>query len=426
MAIRTETNLWTHSCKVELKTPEIAGNMTADLVIVGGGFTGCSAALSAAEAGARVVLLEARRIGHGGSGRNVGLVNAGLWTPPDEIVARLGHAAGRRLNQVLAGTPAMVFDLIDRFSIACEPQRKGTLHCAHAPRGFADLQRRYRQLDSMGAPVELLDARAAQRRVGSEAVHGALFDPRAGTIQPLAYVRGLAKAAQAAGARIGEDVPALEIQPVATGWQVRTGRAVINAGALLIATNGYGCGNLGIARQDFVPVDFFQIATKPLAPSLRAKILPGGEGCWDTAQVMSSYRLDQDRRLIIGGIGNLDRPGGRIHLAWARRKLATLFPQLAGVEIAHAWHGRIAMTGDHLPKILAPGENALACFGYSGRGIGPGTLFGAAAAKALLNRDNSLLPLVPISAHREAFTGVKHVWYETGATLTHLLGARFS
>ncbi len=417
-------NLWQASSAERVEAPALEGEKRADLAIIGGGYSGLSAALQAAQSGARVVLLEGKRIGHGGSGRNVGLVNAGLWMAPEQIVARLGAQAGGRLNTVLAGAPDAVFALIARHEIACEPVRAGTLHCAHAPRGRADLAERHRQLRAIGAPVELLDAQAARARVGSAAVHGALFDPRAGTIQPLAYARGLARAAQGAGARICENSPVIGVAPDGAGWKLTTPGGRVFAGALLQATNGYLGHDLNFARQDFVPVDFFQIATAPLPADLRARILPGGEGCWDTAQVMSSFRLDRAGRLIVGGIGNLELPGGAVHRAWARRKLAQLFPEAAGAQVEHAWHGRIAMTGDHLPKIVAPGQNALACFGYSGRGIGPGTLLGAACAKALLDGDESALPLAPIAAHGERFSLAKQAFYESGATLTHLVGAR--
>jgi len=429
MQASNTSNLWTDSNGERPCAPELDQNAEADLVIIGGGFTGCAAALQAAEAGARVVLLEAERIGHGGSGRNVGLVNAGLWTPPEEITARLGDGAARRLNSLLATAPEAVFRLIEAHGIACEPVRNGTLHCAHAPRGFGDLQTRHRQLRAIGAPVELLDGAAARARVGSARVHGALFDPRAGTIQPLAYACGLARAAEQAGARIAQHSPAVQVARDGAGWRVTTPKAHVRAGALLLAQNAYAQSDLHLSRQDFVPVDFFQVATAPLSAAQRDGILPGGEGCWDTAQVMASYRLDQAGRLIIGGIGSLQTPGSRVHRGWARRKLAEMFPQAAAAEITHAWCGRIAMTADHLPKIVRfgsaqGGPAGLACFGYSGRGIGPGTLFGQAAAQALLLGDTSGLPLVPVASHAEPLRRAKQGFYEVGALLVHLAGAR--
>ena len=187
-------NLWRDSAAEHLSAPQFQGNRNTDLAIIGGGFTGLSAALHAAGQGAEVTLLEAETIGHGGSGRNVGLVNAGLWLPPDDVCKTLGNQAGEHLNSVLAAAPDLVFDLIERHAIACEPVRAGTLHLAHASRGLAQLQTRLAQAQARGAPVRLLDAQETAARLGTACFHGALHDSRAGTIQPLAYARGLAPA----------------------------------------------------------------------------------------------------------------------------------------------------------------------------------------------------------------------------------------
>ncbi|MCE8511949.1 FAD-binding oxidoreductase [Ruegeria pomeroyi] len=419
----TTRNLWHLTSAERVTAPPLAGDVTADLVVIGGGYTGLSAALHAAEQGADVRLVEAEMPGHGGSGRNVGLANAGLWLPPDDIRAYLGNGAGDRLIALLAGAPGMVFDLIDRHGIACEPVRGGTLHCAHAPSGLADLKRRHVQLTASGAPVELLSAAETARRTGSAAFHGALFDPRAGTIQPLAYACGLARAAQAAGAQLHGQSPALEVEHNDGVWQVRTPGGSIRAGKLIQATNAY---HRGVARRKpaHVPVHYFQYATDPLPAEIRAAILPGGEGCWDTGLIMTSFRLDRAGRMIIGGMGALDHPASGIHRAWVRRKLAQLYPALSGQPLVTGWHGRIAMTGDHIPKITRPGPGALAAHGYSGRGIGPGTLFGKAMAEALLSGDETNLPIPAIDRHAERWTALQQAYVETGATLMHLIRAR--
>ncbi|MCB2143729.1 MAG: FAD-binding oxidoreductase, partial [Rhodobacteraceae bacterium] len=200
-------NLWRMTCGPALNLAPLAGDTTADVAVIGGGFTGLSAALHLAEAGARVVVLEAETVGHGGSGRNVGLVNAGLWTPPDEVEAALGSEEGAALNRALAAGPDLVFDLIARHGIECEAVRNGTLHLAHNASGLRDLQSRHAQQARRGAPVRLLDAAETARRVGTDRFPGALWDGRAGTIQPLAYAMGLARAAIAAGAVLHEASP---------------------------------------------------------------------------------------------------------------------------------------------------------------------------------------------------------------------------
>ncbi|WP_278923796.1 NAD(P)/FAD-dependent oxidoreductase [Pseudophaeobacter profundi] len=423
MTSESTSSLWQNTCRENPSSSVLTGEVSADLAIIGGGYTGCSAALKAREMGATVCLIEAETFGHGGSGRNVGLANAGLWLPPEDINARLGPKTGAQLSQALAMAPDLVYGLIEHHDIACEPVRNGTLHCAHAPSGMADLQRRAEQLQAIGAPVQLLDKAEAQARVGSQQVHGALFDPRAGTIQPLAYARGLARAAQDAGAQLYDHSPATALSRGKAEWLVTTPKGRIQAKHLLMATNGYALPIAGYQAPSIVHVNYFQGATAPLPPAIRSQILPGQEGCWDSALVMSSWRMDQQGRLVIGAMGALDHFGSKIHHSWLIRKLAALFPALAGTPLESLWFGRIAMTSEHLPKIQKLTDGYV-CFGYSGRGIGPGTLFGQQVAKALLSGDETALPLPVCTNHSLPFAGLRGAYYETGATLTHLIKDR--
>jgi glycine/D-amino acid oxidase-like deaminating enzyme len=411
--------LWQVSRSEQVETTPFDADTTADLAVIGGGYTGCAAALEAARRGASVCLLEANTIGHGGSGRNVGLVNAGLWLPPETVLAHLGAHAGLRLLSALAQAPAKVFELIEREDIDCEATRAGTLHLAHSRAGLRDLRERHRQGTALGAPLQLLDATETARRTGSTRFHGALFDPRAGTIQPLSYCLGLARAAQRAGATLHEHSPATAIARDGESWVITANGQTLRAKALLLATNAYHLGVPMPFAPQFVTVHYSQFATEPLTPAQRESILPDGEGCWDTALVMSSFRLDRARRFLVGGIGNATGPGSSIHAAWARRKLHQLFPALGAVPFEHAWSGRIAMTSDHIPKILGLGPSAYAAFGYSGRGIGPGTLFGSEIAASLLEGRPDVLPLAPVSGHHESLTSLRSAYYELGATLSH-------
>src|SRR6056297_515901 len=163
--------LWRASSAETFEAAPLQGDRDVDLAIVGGGYTGLSAALEAAGQGASVTLLEAETVGHGGSGRNVGLVNAGLWLPPDDLCRTLGDAAGEHLNAVLAAAPDLVFSLIAEHAIACEATRHGTLHLAHAGRGVDQLRERLGQMQARGAPVRLLDAEEVAARTGTDAFH---------------------------------------------------------------------------------------------------------------------------------------------------------------------------------------------------------------------------------------------------------------
>ncbi|WOI57807.1 FAD-binding oxidoreductase [Palleronia sp. LCG004] len=420
----TGGNLWTHSCRERVESLPLAADTHADLVVIGAGFTGLSAALDAARRGASVVCLEAETVAHGGSGRNVGLVNAGLWLPPDTVVATMGEVAGTRLLTALGDGPATVFDRIDRHGIDCDAVRAGTLHLAHSPAGLRALRDRCRQGNRLGAPLRLLDGAETAARTGSTAFHGALLDPRAGTIQPRAYCTGLARAAMAAGARLHVASPVTRLDCADGHWTVHANGHRVRAGALILATNAYHRDLAGLDAPAHVKVGYSQFATVPLPPKLRDRVLPGGEGCWDTALVMSSIRLDRAGRLILGGVGDAGGRGARIHAGWARRKLRSLYSDLADLPFEHRWQGVIAMTGDHIPKVIEFGPRAYAVFGYSGRGIAPGTVIGTAAAEALLTGRPGALPLPVETRHSERFRRLRAAWYELGAVVTHALPQR--
>jgi glycine/D-amino acid oxidase-like deaminating enzyme len=414
-------SLWSDTAPDRTRYAPLTQAITVDVVVIGGGFTGVSAAYHLAAGGASVALLEARTIGYGGSGRNVGLVNAGLWTPPDEVEEKLGQTTGARLNDLLAGGPSVVFELIEKHQIRCEATRNGTLHCAHSPSGLRDLEDRFAQQEARGAPVRMLDAGETERRTGSAAYCGALWDGRAGTIQPLAYVQGLARAAEAHGAQIFEDTSALALAETAKVCTVRTAQGEVRASRFIQATNAYGADAAG--GNAIIPAHFFQLATAPLPDELRRSILSGGEGCWDTALIMSAFRLDQAGRMIFGALGNLEGFGAALHRGWASRKLAKLFPQLEGIPFEQEWTGRIAMTATHLPRIERRGRTGISIFGYNGRGISPGTLFGRAAADWALGTGD--LPLPIKGPQSEPYAAAKGLYYETGAALSHFTTGRF-
>ena len=434
----TLQSLWQASANNPFTGQALAHHAHTDVAIIGGGYGGLSAALELAKSGLDVHLLEAQTIGFGGSGRNVGLVNAGLWTPPDDIEATLGQAAGQKLNQAFACAPDMVFDLIQKYQIDCNPVRHGTLHCATNKSGLKDLNRRFLQQQKRQAPVELLSASATMQRTGSSEFLGALFDARAGTIQPLSYAFGLAHAAEKAGASINTQSPVLDYRYQDKQWHIFTAQGRVSANQLIVATNAYGTQNdaqrssrdaqsqapQSQTKGYFTPIGYCQFATAPLTLKQQAQILPHKEGCWDTAHAMSSFRLDHKGRLIIGGVGSLEHKGSSTHMHWAQRKLKALFPELKAYEFDYMWSGQIAMTTDKLPKMCAMGPQAIGLYGYSGRGIGPATTLGCAAAKWAMGLDETHLPLAISDPTMDRHWRLKSAYYNTGALLAHWLESR--
>ncbi|GJD61932.1 NAD(P)/FAD-dependent oxidoreductase [Methylobacterium frigidaeris] len=418
--------LWERTAPPAPPTAPLDGRIAVDVAIVGGGFTGTSAALHLAEAGARVALLEGVEIGFGGSGRNVGLVNAGMWVMPDDLPGELGELYGSRLLDLLGGAPSVVFDLIERHGIACEAERRGTLHCAVGRKGLAELQERARQWQARGAPVRLLDAEETARTIGTRAYAGALLDARAGTIQPLAYARGLAAAAIAAGARIYTASPVVAVTDAGTNWRLDTRHGSVEAPSVVVATNAYTSAVWPEIRAELVHLPYFNMATAPLGDNLRRSILPERQGVWDTKSVLSSFRFDRQGRLVFGSVGALRGPGVAIHRDWGRRALARLFPQLRGVPFETEWYGQIGMTANNLPRFHRLGRNVVSFSGYNGRGIAPGTVFGrclAGLVQGTIGEDDLPLPVTdPVAAPRRR---LREAVYEAGAQLAHLTDARF-
>jgi len=393
-------SLWEQTAEEDTYSHPFESDTSTDVAIIGGGFTGLSTALHAAEKGVDCHVLEAQKIGYGGSGRNAGLVNAGLWLPPQDVRAKLGEDQGARLVDTLNDSPETVFSLIEKHQIRCEATRNGTIHAAHSPKGFQDLTRRAEEWRRLGQPVELLSRDEAADKIGSEAFHGGLLDHRAGTINPMGYVRGLARAAIGAGAKISTGVTARALRREGNSWIVETDQGSVTANTVVLGTNAYSDELWPDLKQTFTMIHYFQLATVPLGDRV-AGILREGQGLWDTAPIMFSLRRDAFGRLIIGSMGRVI--GGGLSHRWATRMLRRIFPTLGPVEIETAWHGQIAMTSDHLPRIHRLAEGLYTPIGYNGRGIGPGTMFGKAMAALIAGGDEADLPL-PVSDFRKAAT----------------------
>jgi glycine/D-amino acid oxidase-like deaminating enzyme len=417
--------LWEKTAPLPPETSALTGDIRAEVAIIGGGFTGLSCALHLAQGGVEPVVLEAKEIGFGASGRNVGLLNAGLWMMPDLLKKNLGEVHGERVLGLLGEGPQYVSEIVERHGISCELTRNGTLHCGVGSRGLAELTQRHMQWKARGAPVELLDAQEAASAIGGQGYSSALLDRRAGTIQPLAYVRGLAAAAIKAGAKVFTHSAVASFKEQSGGWQLRTANGSVTARWLVLATDAYSIGPSEELRREQIHLPYFNFSTKPLSHNLRSTILPDRQGVWDTATVMSSFRFDQQGRLIFGSIGALRGTGAQVHKAWTIRAMRKMFPQLEEIEFDTEWFGMIGMTSDHLPRLHKAGPNVMSISGYNGRGISPGTVFGKALADHILGRISEDEMPLPVSRLGQArFRTAREAYYEVGAQVAHLAGAR--
>ncbi|WP_113448678.1 NAD(P)/FAD-dependent oxidoreductase [Rhizobium cremeum] len=418
--------LWEKTAPAAPQTPALSGHVDADVVIVGGGYTGVSAALHLAEAGTRVVLLEANEIGFGGAGRNVGLINGGMWVMPLEIPGVLGPVYGERVLDLLGNAPLLVRALIEKHAIECELEKNGTLHCAVGEEGLKEIRERCAQWAARGADVRILSAEETARRIGTTAYSGSLLDMRAGTLQPLAYVRGLAKAAIAAGAKIHTGSAAISTERNGNRWLVNTANGSVSADWVIVASEFYSTGPWEQVRNEQVLLPYFNFATVPLPKAQLEKILPGREGCWDTKEILSSFRMDKAGRLVFGSVGALRNTGASIHRSWAKRSLKRLFPELGDIAFETEWYGRIGMTDDAIPRFHKFAPNVVGFSGYNGRGIAPGTVFGKTLARHILGELSEEEMPLPVTDVKEApLRNLKGAYYEAGAQIAHFAGERF-
>jgi glycine/D-amino acid oxidase-like deaminating enzyme len=413
-------SMWDISSPESASYSPLDGDATTDVAIVGGGYTGCSTALHLAGHNISSIILEAEDVGFGGSGRNAGLLNAGLWLPPDQVLDVLGKQAGSHLVDLLGAGPQYVFSLIEKYQIRCEATRNGTIHAAHAPSGMADLTNRYNQWQKLGAPVELLNRKQAEEKIGSSAFHGGLLDRRAGTINPMGYARGLARAAVSAGARLHTGTRVTKLDRVDGKWRVTTPTGIVTANYVVLGTNAYTDELWPGLNQAFTPIHYFQFASEPLTGD-DDRILHERQGLWDTGTVMFSARRDAHGRLIVGSMGKL--MGGETGLSrrWAGKAVKHYFPELGPVQWEKAWHGRIAFTRDHVPRVHKLAENLYTAIAYNGRGISPGTVFGASIADAIAGKDDAKLAMPLSDLSPEAFRALREAGYELSFKAWRLL-----
>jgi glycine/D-amino acid oxidase-like deaminating enzyme len=365
------------------ETPPLEGQLKTDLAVIGGGISGLSLALHAAETGASVAVLEANEIGWGSSGRNFGQVVPYLRHEAAHTLAHFGQHLGERLIIETGRGPDLVFDLIDRHGIECDAKRSGLIFAAHAPPALERLKRRSEFWGSRGESLPILDASETARLVGGGTYPGALLDPRGGTLNPLAFTRGLARAAARAGAMIHARSRATRLARSGASWRIETALGHVLAESVAIATNAYTDDLWPGLGRSLIPVRAYQLTSRPLGENIRRSILPEGHALTDTRRMTSGVRMLPGGRLHVTADGHRFGPATMPDFRSANRRVGQLFPQLGEPIWDFAWSGWLAMTADEYPRLheLAPG--LFAFFGYSGRGLALATILGRELARYL-------------------------------------------
>lgn len=412
-------SLWAATAPAPAPTPRLEQDIEADVCIIGGGYAGLSTALHLAERGIGAVVLEAREPGWGGSGRNGGQVIPGIKYDPGEIVAKFGPEAGEALARFVGGTADLVFDLIARHGMDVPHTRQGWIQGAHTPEMIETVKRRAGDWQARGVAARVLDKAGIEAHLGTTQYLGGWFDPRGGGVQPLAYARGLARAALKAGAAIHGESPVVSITREGARFLVRTAQgAAVRAGKVVLATGGYTGDLVPRLRQTIIAPNSFMIATKPLGDNLAAAIMPGGQVSSDTRQLLLYFRKDHTNRFLMGGRGPFREPKSAADWAHLERVVGKMFPALGGIEIEYRWCGRVALTRDFYPHFHEPEPGFLIDIGCMGRGVGLQTAVGKAMAAWCASNNPADLPFpvvpiepLPLHALHKLYVSAIITWY---------------
>lgn len=363
----------------------------ADVVVVGGGFTGLSAALALARRGAQVVVLEAGGVAHEASGRNGGHVNNGLSIDYGQVADRVGSERASAWYRAYDDAVDTVARLVREEKIDCDFQRNGKLKLASRPAHYDKLARAIERLRrDVDTDVELFDAHRVRDEIQSELFHGGLLQRRSAQMHMGRFGTGLAQAAQRAGARIHAHTPALRLERVGRTYahRVHTPRGVVEAGQVLVATGACPQGSyasFGFWRRRIVPIGSFIVTTEPLGRERAQRLLSGRRTYTTTANLHNYFRLTADDRLMFGGRPRFamsspqsDLKSGKI----LQDVMGRMFPQLGDVRLDYCWGGLVDMTRDRLPRA---GEHAglFYSMGYSGHGAQMSVHMGECMARVM-------------------------------------------
>ena len=360
----------------------LKGDIRADVCVIGGGYTGLSAALHLAEAGMNVVLLEAHRVGFGASGRNGGQLGSGQRLDQEGLETLMGEPEAAKLWQLGEDAKDLVKGLIDRHSIECDLKPgvawtgSSSSDVAHLHEYGAHLQDRYGY-----DQLEILDKQSCHEMCPSPDYQGGFLDMGAAHLHPLNYALGLAKAAATAGAVLHEQSEVLNIDP---GPQVKvtTESGSVTADHLILACNGYLGGLNDKVAAKVMPINNFIAATEPLGDDA-AKVLTRDVAVADSKFVVNYFRLSADKRLLFGGGESYGYKFPSNIDAVVRKPMTQIFPHLRDVKVDYTWGGTLGITMKRMPYLARLGPNILSASGYSGHGVGTATHAGQLMALAI-------------------------------------------
>ncbi len=391
---------------------ELQGDVSADVCVIGAGYTGLSAALELAQAGYKVVVLEAETIGWGASGRNGGQICTGFSSGQGKIIAQLGKADAKKAFDISEEAKKLLIDRIAKHKIDCDVEW-GYMHCIPKPHQFAELQAWAREYEELGYGGNTLLTKAElETKLGTTIYHGALREQHAGHFHPLNYCLGLADAALKAGTIIHENSAALEVDTGAKPW-ARTAKGKVSAKFMIIGGNAYLGKVVKPLYGRVMPVASYIIATEPLGENQAKALIADNEAVANTNFIVDYYRRSKDHRMLFGGRASYSGVTPPALGEYMRPRMTAVFPQLKDVKIDYAWGGNIAITSNRIPDCGRLSPTVYYAHGYSGQGVALANMYGKLMAECVMG-----------TAERfDLLARVKHLPFPGGALRMPLLVA---
>ncbi len=375
---------------------------TADVAIVGSGYTGLSAAISLAKAGVDVVVIEAETIGWGASSRNGGMMTTGLKDEMPGIFKQYGPEKGRIFWEWALTSIDFVEQTVAAEEIDCDFARHGHLYLAYKPSHFKEMDEGVewyaRNLDYRD--MWLVDEADLAQEIGSTSYFGAIVDSRAAGLHPAKYVFGLARAAARHGVKLVEKSRVDAIGRDGADFLLTVGKGTseettLRASEVLMATNGYTDDLVPYLRRGVFPVGSYIITTEVLPRDLQEELSPKGRMFFDSKNFLNYFRLTPDGRMLFGGRHNLSPNLDVIESArMMQQRMIEVFPQLAGIPLSHTWTGKLGLTFDLMPHTgrvkSGPHEGLFFAYGYAGHGLSVASFLGHQIGNLLAGHEQSL------------------------------------
>lgn len=422
-ALDAAPSLWAATARpLSASPPPLSGDAQADVVVIGAGYTGLSAAWHCAQSGLEPIVLEANEPGWGASGRNGGVITAKFRLSFPAIAAAHGKAMAKTMYEIAHQATDIVSELVDRFDIDASLTRSGQVKAAHNPEtlAYAVTEAEWLARELGDRTMTVLDADQVRDETGSAGFVGGVLNAGSGGIHPLNYLRGLSDGVMRHGIRVHARTPALRIRREGKGVAVETPHGVVRARQVIVATNSYSDLTPATARfrTTLIPFRSAMIATEKLSPNLAATVMPTGRTYTETKRMMRWFRM-VDGRILFGGRGAFGKTDSPAAFRALEKAMVGIFPQVADVPVAYRWSGLVAMTLDAVPHVGRLDDRVVFAMGYNGAGVAMSSLMGRyLAAFARGERpevgllDAGRLRNVPFYPLREPAVRLVAGWYQ--------------